>query len=422
MCRWCDIQPRYTRWAVGAKAQPGTANRPPVIGSRRPQAPEPPRAPATTLQWGLSADACATYLGFLVNELTIKYPAVDRAFVSDFAKLYSVMKDTEIVLDYLDEFDRAMAAARSHQRSLPETSWLTLSAGLSHYEVLCWFPNDVLLPMGILPADEFFSYIRRGHVLKDYGAGVKHGEFTHRFQWHVIMAVITDGFTTPRRAGWDHTPFELYTALGKGENRGLWNRLFDQSGDGFNEGDGGGFSHPDWLHAVILSNSGRFPTLAALAARRETKRRHEFVDAICKFVAHLGEEFGRDFIPVPGEFANAKNPYASHNNFKEFDYWFAHTVLDKFLNQPTGDGRPAKLTKGFLYNAVSHGGALAYKLKKINPTPATRPPVAPKRRTAPYTVCAEGGNVYKLTNSKVLTEAEADRRAKDSRVKLFRSG
>jgi Family of unknown function (DUF5636) len=170
-----------------------------------------------------------------------------QEYHADYARIFTVLIDRPQIAKILTRLGNVMSFIAA---APPEVVWLRFSSVLSFYERKCWFPEDVLLPMGLLSSDDFYYYIRLGYVLKDYGAGVKHGEFTHRLQWHVIMYVATEGFTRAIARGWDHSPFDLYTSLGRPENRGLWVSLLDNRGEG-------GFSHPDSFHEWLSNSEGR---------------------------------------------------------------------------------------------------------------------------------------------------------------------
>jgi hypothetical protein len=266
----------------------------------------------------------------------------------------------------------------------PDVNWLRLSSVLSHYEKKCGFPPDVLLPMGILKTPDFYFYIRRGYVLKDYGAGVKHGEFTHRLQWHIIMSVITADFTRHfnSAAGWSHTPLELYVKLG--ELTGIWDVLFDNQGFGTTEHELG--RYPDKFHSWLLENGDRLGKLHGFLSRRETKRREEFVKNLLKYLAEQN-------IAVPNHYLSgqAKDPMLSHLNFRDFDAWVQKQLTIKFANK--GEDR---------YKEVAAQPMPRYLERKTKSLPYLEGN-APKHRTTPYLLVAptEPGPVYKLSSNPI---------------------
>jgi hypothetical protein len=258
--------------------------------------------------WGLSVPMCESALQKVEADLWALRPTVQEGYVRDYARLCALMLDEPAIDTCLQELDAEIASPPAG--SAPETNWLRLSSILTYYEKKCWFPEDVLLPLGILSEDDFSYYVRCGYLLKDYGAGVKHGEFTHRLQWHVIMRVVTERFTKPVGAGWKHSPFQLFISLGRAQNKSIWWYILDQAGDGT-------FQHPDSLHAHVLNNPSAFPKLAALAAKRETKRRAEFVGHILGYINYCRSKGG--VIDTPTVYSTTSNPYKSHDAFKDFE-------------------------------------------------------------------------------------------------------
>lgn len=333
--------------------------------------------------WGLSEPMCSH--AFSVFEAAI--PKCDPAYLKDYVRLYTVITDRTLVRECLTELDKVISS-KSHNVSA-ETNWLRFSSVLSHFERKCWFQEDVLLPMGLLDGHVFYSYIRRGYVLKDYGAGVKHGEFTHRLQWHVLMRVITDGFTRPFRKGWDHSPLELYVSLGMKQNQGVWFQLLDQPGDG-------DFDHPDSFHQWVL-NSG-LGNIVAAVSKRETKRREAFVKAIHEYIR-------KEKISVPEKFFTRSRPYLSHEAFKEFESWIANEVRARFPDEATA--------KTFFEKGLGAKADAAYLTKKITTTSSkggrTRAYQIPKLAVGP---------VYSFSSNPIASESTADLRASTSRMRL----
>jgi hypothetical protein len=335
---------------------------------------------------------CRHYLAQIQKGL----PECQLAYRDDYAKIYSVMMDKPLVSACLKKLDNAITSKPQDAR--PETNWLRFSSILSHFEKKCWFPEDILLPLGVLDAGIFYFYIRRGYVLKDYGAGVKHGEFTHRLQWHVLMRVITEDFTKPFGQGWDHSPLELYVSLGMTQNRGSWGVLLDRPGDG-----GGQLNHPDAFHQWVLNNSNLLNIVNSIS-KRETKRRAAFVSAIYDFIDYINSKGGR--IQVPREFFTSLDPLSSHDAFKQFDLWFAEKVLEPLI--------PDRKKRGEFYDMhLNAKGTEAYRQQKTTQASG-------KHRTKPYGKGPMGlGPVYSLSAKAIMHESDADIRAKNSRTKLL---
>jgi hypothetical protein len=338
--------------------------------------------------FGLTSPICWDLMSRRKKEF---FSRCDPAYQDDYAKILAVMKDSELVKAKLKALDQSISTKPTD--ASPETNWLRLSSILSYFEKQCWFHTDVLLPLGILTADDFYFYIRRGYVLKDYGAGVKHGEFTHRLQWHVLMRVITNDFTTPRRKEWDHSPLELYVSLGMKQNHGAWVRLFDERGDG-------DFNHPDSLHQWVLESD--LGNLAGMVRRRETKRREVFIRAVMDYI----NTQAREFADVAAWYLLSDiSPMQSHKAFKEFDRWFAGNILIPKTGSEAEEIYDRKLmTK---YNAV-------YLETK------TQVSGKHKHRDRPYQALNVAGPVYSLGGSAIIDQKTADERAKNSSKRLLR--
>jgi hypothetical protein len=357
-------------------------------------------------QWGLSKDMCVKRLWYSGKILKDTGYTFADDYKNDYAKLLSLTRDKATIDTCLQKLDGEITSKPGGFS--PETNWLRLSSILSHFEKMCGFPEDVLLPMGILTSEIFYSYIRRGYILKDYGAGVKHGEFTHRLQWHVIMRVITNNFSKARSGSWDHSPFELYTSFGQKPNLRLWGFLFDKPGSG---NDKEFFNHPDAFHARVLNEKAMFPKLAEFVARRETKRRQEFVANILKFLENKK-------IDTPDKFMHGSNPLASHDNFVGFEQWFMKTGVDKYGS----DEFSAK------YNSIKNKGESQYKKDKtrkldtwgdkLKTALGMEPKPKPKHRNIRY-LPAGDGPVYKLSRNALMSEDAAIARAKTSHDTLF---
>ena len=169
---------------------------------------------------------------------------------------------------YLDDYKRIRAllsdkaAVRKHlqiiEADLAGDAHLGLLDALRHYEGLVGFSDKDVIPLGILSVDEFFGLLREGLPFKDVGAGMKHGEITHRLQWFVIAAEITAGFSSlPKTGEYAHTPIELYTYLGSPDMRihhddggykaSLFGYLFDQGGSASDL-----YNQPDRIHMELL--------------------------------------------------------------------------------------------------------------------------------------------------------------------------
>ena len=149
-----------------------------------------------------------------------------------------------------------------------KNGYVKLSKFLEKYETLCWFPPCHLVFTGFVPPVNFPKYLARGLIAKDPGAGPKHGDFTHRLQWHAISRVVTKNFTVPIRPGWDHSPLELLTSLGSNENAKFWKALLEK---------GEGYCLPDRFHEELRKS--KYGVLAKQVGLRWIKRVNQYNQA-----------------------------------------------------------------------------------------------------------------------------------------------
>jgi hypothetical protein len=372
MCGWCERD-----W----KKDPKTANLP------------LPPLKAPKRHWGLSDPMCEDALG----RVRAIIPTCDPAYLEDYARIYTVLLDPPLIRKCLEKLDKAIGAGQATGKTA-ETNWLRLSSILSHFEKKCWFPEDILLPMGVLSNPDFYFYVRRGYVLKDYGAGVKHGEFTHRLQWHVLMRVITEDFTIPFGKGWDHSPLELYMSLGMPNNWGVWGVLLDRPGAGPT------FNYPDSFHYWVLNSN--LHNIVALCSKRETKRRKAFVQAIYDYLASRD---GR--LRIAKDFPSTVDPASSHDNFRAFEAWFTNNVLRATFKLPAHPEIGEMVVSNIYYKKLTAAIDDQYLKDKMTKTTKKRSSVYQKPQHAV-------GPVYSVSTRPICDEATADARAKMSRTEL----
>ncbi len=172
--------------------------------------------------------------------------ALKQTFLDDYKRIRALLTDKVTLGKHFALLERRMAEGAS------------LSAALKSFESMVGFaPRDVI-PMGLLDTPTFLGLIRSGIAFKDFGAGIKHGEWTHRMQWFAISAEITEGFTKPRGAGFNHTPLELYRYLASPDTtvgHGLYKKtIFGNLLDLPDSGDGR-YNQPDQLHMDLIGVS-----------------------------------------------------------------------------------------------------------------------------------------------------------------------
>lgn len=218
--------------------------------------------------------------------------AVLRPAFSDMHLLFMILQDADLfekaMRDFCDETDASWDLAHHGN----DDYVLPLSSTLSAYEGLCWFSPQKRMMAGLLSEIEFHDTIRSGYMVKDPGPGVRHGEFSHRLQWHYIMRVMTDSFTANKTRAWFHTPLELYSKVGGvGRHRGVWGTILE----GGSSLAAAAPSDPVWVNAKFLpvgsiegmnarAGAGTLqPTQFGRAMSRRFGRRRERLDELTRF-------------------------------------------------------------------------------------------------------------------------------------------
>lgn len=221
--------------------------------------------------WGLSGGVCQLHFDEARKQAQENGPAnssVPDDLLDDYARIYLLLeRDKPKVQQYLRALSAELGNLEDRVGYVPKTKGpghIKLSAALERYETYCWFPPCADTFLSQLPGEQFLSYLTRGLMAKDPGAGPTHGDFTHRIHWHVVSRAITDDFKTPKRAGWNHTPLKLFTYLGEPPAiaSNLWTNLFEMGGESFR--------FPDTLNRHICN--GDYGALSVNMARRFEKR------------------------------------------------------------------------------------------------------------------------------------------------------
>lgn len=145
-----------------------------------------------------------------------------QGYLPDYIKIYALLSSDTICQDKITEFGQRISEHAGKQRGL--------SFHLKRFETLCHFPDIEVIPTGVLSPDEFYDMVARGVMWKDVGAGLTHGLYAHRLQWHIVLAVITNGFTIAKADGWDHGGYDLFVSMGvEGRAFNIWGKTFDAS-------------------------------------------------------------------------------------------------------------------------------------------------------------------------------------------------
>lgn len=221
--------------------------------------------------WGLSKGVCSDCFRRAIAAAQDggAEGVVPEDLLEDYGRIYLLLdKDRDNVRSCLRTLASELGSLLGRDHYKPSTSGtghLKLSAALERYETYCWFPpcHDTFIEQ--LPSERFLSYLKQGLMAKDPGAGPKHGDFTHRIHWHVVSRVITNGFTTPKIAGWNHTPLKLFTYLGEAPAIAakVWTNLFEVGGESYR--------FPDTLNEHIC-NGDDYGVLSVNMSRRLNKR------------------------------------------------------------------------------------------------------------------------------------------------------
>jgi hypothetical protein len=234
-------------------------------------------------QWGFPIEICQFHfieeLGKVAHKLPGKKDSLfekDR-YLRDWTKIWLMFQYSKPTIE-----NCLRQLAEKWQRKLDTNNfknsefgaskeYIKLSELLAKYERICWFPASHDVFCGFLETVDFDRSIAQGIMAKDPGASVNHGDFTHRLQWHAIMSVITNEFTTARRSGWDNSPLALYTACGNapydGKNN-IWFQLFDNN----HQSD---FRSPDWTNLHV--RTGDYGLVSTAVAQRHDKRLREYM-------------------------------------------------------------------------------------------------------------------------------------------------
>jgi hypothetical protein len=228
--------------------------------------------------WGFPVEICQSHFHEEIGKISERIPGklqdvVTDTFLQDYAKI-------SLLLEHKPTFQARLKRLAAKWRSKIEKSkkgiensgeYVKLSTLLAKYERMCWFPASHDIFLGFLETADFDGSIAKGIMAKDPGASVNHGDFTHRLQWHVIMSVITDDFSTAKLSGWNHTSLDLYTTCGRapydGKNN-VWFRLFDNN----SQKD---FRSPDWTNHHVAT--GDYGPISAAVAQRHLKRLGEYL-------------------------------------------------------------------------------------------------------------------------------------------------
>jgi hypothetical protein len=180
-----------------------------------------------------------------VGSVHVPLHAYNAQYLADYVKLLVLMQNRKAVMECMQKLNAELSKTVARQKKTPHDlddrfhtvkkqarGYVRISRALSYYEQRCLFPSSHVVFSGALTAANFYWSLTQGFMPKDPGAGVAHGDFSHRLQWHAVMRVVTNDFAVPHFGAWSKTPLDLFTSLGAGAamNRNLWGVIFDGQG------------------------------------------------------------------------------------------------------------------------------------------------------------------------------------------------
>ncbi len=221
----------------------------------------------TTVGWGFNAVLCRKHYEMAVMLFESSAPAVTQIldaagairpghahvvvhafnanYLGDYVKLLALMQNRKAVMECMEKLNAELSKSILQQKRTPDDlddrfhtvkkqarPYVRVSRALSYYEQLCYFPSNHVVFSGALTAANFYWSLTQGFMPKDPGAGARHGDFSHRLQWHAVMRTVTNSFSVAKFGAWSKTPLDLFTSLGSGAamNRSLWGVIFDAQG------------------------------------------------------------------------------------------------------------------------------------------------------------------------------------------------
>lgn len=124
--------------------------------------------------------------------------------LDDYENLKSFLADKELVLTSLLPLAAKIKELFEDNNNIVES----FTQALRHFERPAGFEKEPIVPLGILPADVFIRLMSEGNILDDYGAGLQHGEYSHRLQWVAIIEATSNG-DIPLK----NSVIDLYTSM-----------------------------------------------------------------------------------------------------------------------------------------------------------------------------------------------------------------
>lgn len=170
-------------------------------------------------------------------------------------------------------------------------------------------------------SEENFNGALKNYILaKDVGVAPRHGEFTHRIQWFVVLTALRNQF------GRDSSPARLLEEIAESGKkypnpargkRTVWDYLFDRFEKDKDTQPAAESAHdfrcPEILNPYLIGEASfNFPLLGAFLTARHNKRSAQaLVDNQGKYMAEKAGKPKNEFGPVELGFAGVIKPKRS---------------------------------------------------------------------------------------------------------------
>ena len=144
---------------------------------------------------------------------------VDQSELDDFIAIQHFLSDRHAALPHLQALNAELVEAEQKlplpeeplaARALRANELLHLVLGAHERE--CDFAAEQPVLGGFASADDFRTLTKTGRHFYDTGAGLPHGQMTHRIQWYLIAREVTGGTFKGPVHPYHHTPRQLFAA------------------------------------------------------------------------------------------------------------------------------------------------------------------------------------------------------------------
>jgi hypothetical protein len=210
-----------------------------------------------------------------------KVPQGYEPLVMEFAKIAVFLKNDKAVLLQLKKLN-ALLVEEAKRRHLPINFDDPNEVYLKHNKLLrnvleqelekIGFQPELAKALDYIPPKIFRSTIREGILIKDPGAKIEHGEFTHAIQWLII------GWQQNDTHFLNNSVIDIFKELGSdrsviynnsdGSEKNMWDLLVDKL---YSKDCGS----PEYLHTLIKqSNDDELSLLKILCLSRVKKREY----------------------------------------------------------------------------------------------------------------------------------------------------